>query len=91
VLAAQVNFIVRAVEGEADRAFGCAAIDVVNEQSVDFLRLTCSEPGDVDATVVWLERQRAEGGPDLSLGRARPTPDDGGRGTGCRVSAVDYA
>jgi len=40
VLAAQVDFIGSAVEGETDGALGLAAIDVVNEQRLDSLRHT---------------------------------------------------
>jgi hypothetical protein len=40
VLAAQVDFIGSAVEGETDGALGLAAIDVVNEQHLDSLRHT---------------------------------------------------
>ena len=37
VLAAEIDFIVAAVEGEPDRSFGRAAVDVVNEQRLDLL------------------------------------------------------
>jgi hypothetical protein len=37
VLRVQVDFVFRVVQGEPDRAIGLAAVDVVNEQSLDLL------------------------------------------------------